>query len=114
MGEFLVAYFHTQMEAVTSAKKLAAYGVQRDRVTIRVPGKLAMGIDRKSQTADAAHDLRSEEPPVIPLPLNNSTTLAVALKDSASINDVCSVLKDAGAYLIDVTEKNLAQEYPDM
>jgi hypothetical protein len=125
MSDFLVAYFHTQLEAVTSAEQLLAYGVERDKVTIHVPGQPATGLDGVNAKPPAGHklahadiaapsyDLRSEEPQEAP-PLSGSTTLAVALKDRISINDVCSVLKDTGAYLIDVTEKNVAQEYPDM
>ncbi|MBE1161846.1 hypothetical protein [Dyella acidiphila] len=114
MGDFLVAYFHTQLEAITSANKLQAYGVQRERVTIHVPEQAEFDASASPQDVAApSYDLRTEEPPEAP-PLSGSTTLAVALKDHNSINDVCSVLKDAGAYLIDVTEKNVAQEYPDM
>jgi hypothetical protein len=125
MSDFLVAYFHTQLEAVISAKKLLAFGLERDKVTIHVPGKPAMGLEGVHSTTSSDHKsgqqdiaatstiLPAEESPEPP-PLRGCTTLAVALKDRISINDVCSVLKDAGAYLIDVTEKNLAQEYPDM
>jgi hypothetical protein len=125
MGDFLVAYFHTRLEAITSAKKLMAYGVQRDRVTIHVPEKPAKEADsthsssspddnlKHRDAAETSYDMISEEPPERPL-LSGSSTLAVTLKDHASINDVCLVLKDAGAYLIDVTEHNVAQEYPDM
>ncbi|GLQ51958.1 hypothetical protein ACFFJT_14235 [Dyella flava] len=125
MSDFLVAYFHTQREAVTSANKLLAYGVERDKVILHVPGEPATRLDnmKSAPAADEAlvhphiaqpsYDLRSEEPQEAPQ-LSTSTTLAVALRDHASINDVCSVLKETGAYLIDVTEKNVAQEYPDM
>lgn len=117
MSDYLVAYFHTQMEAVTSAKKLQAYGLQRERVTIHVPAGNDAEADPSTHAqldiTEPSYTLRAEQPPEAP-PLSGSTTLAVALKDHNSINDVCSVLKDAGAYLIDVTEKNVAQEYPDM
>ncbi|MBE1161511.1 hypothetical protein [Dyella acidiphila] len=41
-------------------------------------------------------------------------TLTVTLKDPYLTNDACSVLKETGAALIDVTHHNVTQEYPDM
>jgi hypothetical protein len=125
MGDFLLAYFHTQLEAVASAKKLVAYGVRRDRVSVHLQGDLSAehGSANSASFSDSelpqgdlpgsSSGLISNEPLEKQL-FNGSSTLAVTLKDHASINDVCLVLKDAGAYLIDVTEHNAVQEYPDM
>jgi methyl coenzyme M reductase subunit D len=123
MSEFLVAYFYTQLDAVTSARKLLTCGVQRDRMTIHGPQEPDTVAASSAQTtkashtrrsvAEPAHALQGEEPMDIP-GLNASTTLTVTLNDRPPIDDVCTVLKDAGAYLIDVTERNIAQQYPDM
>jgi hypothetical protein len=133
MSEFLVAYFHTQLDAVTSARKLQTCGVQRERMTIHAPREstnddgpassaTADGVTRERGTA-SEHAPQGEEftdiergdiePTEIP-GLDASTTLTITLNDRPPIDDVCALLKDAGAYLIDVTERNVAQQYPDM
>jgi hypothetical protein len=136
MSEFLVAYFHTQRDAVTSARKLQTCGVQRERMAIHGPRESATddGLARAAPAVSVpSHALQAGaftdvEPmpaePVITEPraiepaeipgLAASTTLTITLNDRPPIDDVCTVLKDAGAYLIDVTERNIARQYPDM
>lgn len=126
MSDFLVAYFHTEVEANASAEKLLAHGIHQDQLTL-YPEREA----NTSPIDDALSALSSVAPVTLaeivnPIPemisgpsaeappLAGSATLTVVLTDPVSVNDVCSVLKDSGAYLIDVTEKNVTQEYPDM
>jgi hypothetical protein len=138
MSEFLVAYFHTQLDAVTSARKLQTCGVQRERMTIHAPrestnddGPASLATEANAKGApgkppEHAHlpqgnafsdftdiEQGDVEPTEIP-GLDASTTLTITLNDRPPIDDVCTLLKDAGAYLIDVTERNVAQQYPDM
>jgi hypothetical protein len=108
MSDFLVAYFYTQMEAASSVERLLSCGVQSNQVTLHVMDRPEAGNDGTSDMimvpdGTAAHAF-----------LEEGITLNVTLKDSVMINDVCTVLKDTGAYLIDVTEHNVTQEYPDM
>jgi hypothetical protein len=101
--DFLVAYFRTHSEAVNSAEKLLAHGLQRDRISIHVPGEEATELESVGAL--------SKIPPEWPFS-GGSTILSVVLKRHASVDDVCLVLKDAGAYLIDVTEQTTMPEYP--
>jgi hypothetical protein len=116
MSDFLVAYFHTQGEALASARSLLAYGLRSERVSIHIPGKPSTTLDD-----DVAHrDIEESSRDCMPneliesAALGASTMLSVALRGYAFIVvDVCRMLKDAGAYLIDVTEQNAIQEYSD-
>jgi hypothetical protein len=108
MSDFLVAYFHTQNEAASSANRLMTCGVPRNHVTLHADDRPAADNDDESEAIMApdgtcAHVILAE-----------GITLSVTLKDSLMINDVCSLLKESGAYLIDVTDHNVTQEYPDM
>lgn len=107
MSDFLVAYFHTPLDAVTSARQLLAFGVQRDRVTLRVEGHKTLENEPNGAS-------RSSSEAMGPADLTGSITLSVTLIDSILVNEVCAVLKGTGAYLIDVMEQNVAREYPDL
>jgi hypothetical protein len=110
MSDFLVAYFHTQSEAVESAEKLLACGILRKHVTLHVANRPeADNDDGSPQIPDPGPD----GPPGATL-WSEGITLSVILKDPVTITEVCSVLEETGAYLIDVTEQNVTQEYPDM
>ena len=118
MSDFLVAYFHTQGEALASARKLLAYGLRSERVSIHVPGKPSTTLDddvahRDIEESSRDFDCMSNEL-IDNAALGASTMLSVALRGYAFIVvDVCRMLKDAGAYLIDVTEQNAIQECSD-
>jgi hypothetical protein len=107
MSDFLVAYFHTQLDAVTSAKQLLAFGVQRERVTLRVEGHKTSE-NKPDATSGSSREVSGHAD------LAGSITLSVTLIDSMLINDICAALKGTGAYLIDVMEQNVTQEYPDL
>lgn len=114
MSDFVVAYFHTQNDAVTSAKKLMTCGVQRSHVKMHVDRQKAEDQLASAHDEGAVPVFLEPEAAVGIATLAESVTLSVALPNAMMINDVCSMLKDTGAYLIDVTEHNATQEYPDM
>jgi hypothetical protein len=112
VSDFLVAYFRTQLEAVTSARKLLACGVRRERVTLQIPnGQLQRADGNGGEYKSSLHQAQQ---PAEHSALARSIMLSVTLEDAVPMNEVCSVLKEQGAYLIDVTEHNVTQEYPDM
>lgn len=125
MSDFLVAYFHTQSEAFASVKQLLAHGLRRERVSIRIPGKPAIALDGTEAILSSSEEFacsgNEERPrvgasavPAESAPPGAGTVVAVTLKGYAFIVvDVCLMLKDAGAYLIDVTEQNAIHEYSD-
>jgi hypothetical protein len=116
MSDFLVAYFHTQGEALASARKLLAYGLRSERVSIRIPGRPSTTLDddvAHREIEDASRDNTPDEP-AQSASTDAGTMVSVALRGWAFIVvDVCLMLKEAGAYLIDVTEQNAIQEYSD-
>lgn len=116
MSDFLVAYFHSQGEAFASARTLLARGLRSERLSIRIPGKPATTLDddvAHRDIDDASRDNPSNEQPENAV-AGAGTTLSVALRGYAFIIvDVCLMLKEAGAYLIDVTEQNAIQDYSD-
>lgn len=102
MSDFLVAHFHTQLDAVTSAKQLLAFGVQRERVTLRVEGHKTLE-NKPDATSGSSREVSGHAD------LAGSITPSVTLIDSMLINEMCAALKGTVAYLIDVMEH---ERYP--
>ncbi|MBE1161521.1 hypothetical protein [Dyella acidiphila] len=111
MSDFLVAYFYTQTEAVMSAMKLMAYGVQRSHLKMHVENRATF------ECRPAATYSKGDSPVALEaaaMPNMDSSTenvsLRVMLTNSVMMDNVCSMLRDTGAHHIDVVEHHVEQE----
>jgi hypothetical protein len=109
MSDVLVAYFHSQLEAVNAAKELLMHGIQRDDLKLHVADRAETKCHgRHLVVINAAADGSQ-----VPVVRANGITLSVVVKDGTNGDDLRALLAVMGAYFMDVPTRNAAQASPD-